>query len=232
MNNHKRLKDTRTLVAEIFFTHPDWNARQIYDRYLLLVDPKNAVTLNAIQKHVEKLKYKWNEIQKIGIDTPWSLGKTLDLPAEAVDAIFRVQKWAEKDHIEQVYKDTRQGIANRFGVTIRQAFWIARLYKYAKSTSFLWVASFIYAVYELKWELSEQSEQPLNTWQLDSALREGYEAFRLLGANILSSNFEEEFQLHMAEERVPLIEVKSWKELAQEAREELKKRELEKEGEK
>lgn len=57
MNQHKRLKGTKALVKDIFIEHPDWNAKQIYDRYLILIaDPQKAVTLNAVQKHIEEFK--------------------------------------------------------------------------------------------------------------------------------------------------------------------------------
>ena len=55
MNNRQRLKGTGVLISEIFSAHPEWNATKVYQRYLILIgDTTKAVTLNAVQKHLEK----------------------------------------------------------------------------------------------------------------------------------------------------------------------------------
>ena len=57
MNQYKRGKDTFSIVRNITRAHPEWNARQIYDLYKILIgDTNKSVTLNAIQKQLEKIK--------------------------------------------------------------------------------------------------------------------------------------------------------------------------------
>ncbi len=138
MNNLKRLKGTATLVREIFSEHPDWNARQIYDRYLILIgDTNNAVTLNAVQKQVQVLKKRNQTRRDTGIDLPWSLDKTPDFPAEAIAAIFKVQSWLEraKDNPlvdirgwNESYTDNTLA-TTVWPLTVEEANWISKLYK-------------------------------------------------------------------------------------------------------
>ena len=117
MNQNKRAKDTGSLVRDIFIEHPDWNARQIYDRYLILIGDANmAVTLNAVQKHVEKAKAIYNSPEVQGLEALWHIGSLVEypLPSDAIPYAFAVKYWAEK--------------RKYLPVTIGQAIWISRLY--------------------------------------------------------------------------------------------------------
>lgn len=176
---NKRLKDTATLIREIFLEHPEWNARQIYDRYLILVgDANNAVTLNAVQKHVQVLKERYQKIQDTGLDAPWHLGTMLSskrhISPEAIPYIFKVREWAIK-HSEETL------------VTIRQAYWIGQFYpvipdlRKAKDEDIenLWKWSWVYATYEVVCELSNTD---FNTTELDHSFWHGGTARPLLEA--------------------------------------------------
>ncbi|HEX76205.1 MAG TPA: hypothetical protein G4O12_06440 [Dehalococcoidia bacterium] len=179
MITNKRRKDTRTLIKEIFIEHPDWNARQIYDRYLILIgDANNAVTLNAVQKHIEYLKDINKQWQEKGLDNLWHLGLMEKYPAiipEAVLHILAVQAWAKRTQHE--------------AVTVGQAIWISRLYTCISNTEltgkrkerdaalrWLWHWSRAYAIEE---KLSFIAKIPPDTTNLDTALSDfaGIEVF-------------------------------------------------------
>jgi len=127
MNNGKRFKDTKTLVREIFEAHPEWNARQIYDRYLILIgDPaKKAVTLNAIQKHVEDLKVKYKSIKETGIEDIWSLAND-NIPIEYIPVVMESQR-----HLNKGWWVSEEPNL----LTVRQAKWITKLYPLMKQTA-------------------------------------------------------------------------------------------------
>lgn len=193
--------------------HPSWSYQQAE-----IFAEQRLPGKSSIQKFLNPENPK-RKSQEPDIDIPWTLDKTPNLTADAIAAIFKVQNWAEAQNFESTYSN--KGDIIRYGISVRQAYWIARLYKSISDTDFLWLASYVYAVYELSGELSATPQ--LNTWQLDRALRKGKEEFRLLGTNILESDwaFDAEFQLRMVEERVPLIEIKSWEELKNHAKEKL-----------
>lgn len=112
MNQHKRLKGTKALVKDIFIEHPDWNAKQIYDRYLILIaDPQKAVTLNAVQKHVEEFKTTYYSEKFQALQKEWHLGTLLDHPIAP----------------EDVAKIIKYKLRMRRSLTIREALWMARL---------------------------------------------------------------------------------------------------------
>jgi len=186
MYKNKRLKSTKTLVIEIFQAHPDWNGKQVYDRYLEMIeDPKQFRTLNAIQKQLEKIKPIMEQIADL--DKKWHLGtlKEHNIPAEAVPYILMVQDYAENypDPVSNKPQDP---------VTIRQVTWISRLYSIVaasgfkfksdglffksndkeklKAASFLYDWSKVYATHEIACKLSNS---PFNTTGLDKALRKG-----------------------------------------------------------
>jgi hypothetical protein len=226
MNNNKRLKDTGTLVREIFIERPDWNARQIYDRYLILIgDTNKAVTLNAVQKQVQRLRKRYQEMQDTGLDKLWNLGIMSkedypdypELTAEAIEAIIDVQKWAEKVNIERIYE------TERYGITIRQALWIARLYRAVKkhigrSVEQLWRVAWTYSAYEI---LCSLSGTDFDTWEFDRALRAGDAEFRLLIWNVFGGDddnvFKATFQMEMASQPIKQRKMRSIKEIAEEA---------------
>lgn len=223
----KLAKDWKEIAAGIFRKNPDWNAAQLHRELVVVLGENRVPSLSAVQKYRQTvLSPKAQEIKEKGLDVPWSLGKTPELPAEAISAIFEVQKWAEAKGIDEragrEFPISNKGDIIRHGITIRQAFWITRLHKSVKDkdTEFLYLASYLYGLCEAIHQLTNSPSTPFNTWQLDRALRKGKEELRLLGANILGSDqaFEALFQVHMALERVPMVEIKSWKELAEQSK--------------
>ncbi|MBI4303501.1 MAG: hypothetical protein HY665_04090 [Chloroflexi bacterium] len=140
--SQKRQKDTRTLVKEIFQAHPDWNARQVYDRYLLVIgDPKKAVTLNAVQKHVEVIRAIIQDESFQKLDRLWHSGlmdEHHEVIPQAIPYILGVQRHVGKR------------------ITVRQAIWIARLcfVKGLETPAMLWKVVRDYALYEIDWALS------------------------------------------------------------------------------
>jgi hypothetical protein len=147
MNKNKRLKNTGTLVSEIFAAHPEWNASQVYQRYLVLIgDTSQAVTLNAIQKHLEKLRIASKKIDK-RLDAWWHLDDMKNdwMDAQSVSQIFRVWRWIEND-----------GNAPYTKITNRQAKWISILYdiEYLKTEDELNRASLMCAMLERYYELT------------------------------------------------------------------------------
>ena len=95
VTKQKRLKGTREFVRDIFLRHPDWNARQIYDRYLILIgDTSMAVTLNAVQKHVEILRDPIKQLGATGLDSPWSIGscEKHNIPADIISSLIEYEQ--------------------------------------------------------------------------------------------------------------------------------------------
>jgi len=112
VTKQKRLKGTREFVRDIFLGHPDWNARQIYDRYLMLIgDTSMAVTLNAVQKHVETLRGPIKQLGATGLDSPWSIGscEKYNIPADIISTLIEYEQVGQPKF------------------TIRQAKWFAKL---------------------------------------------------------------------------------------------------------
>lgn len=156
------------------------------------------------------------------LDRLWNVGvmsqeKYPELTAEAIEAIIRVQKWAEGKGIEEVHETVR------YGITVRQALWIARLCRaveehIGRRPKQLWDVSWAYSAYEILCKLSGTT---LDTWELDKALRKGDDKFRILIWNILAveddNAFKSVFQLQMASQPVPKREMRGIGELGQEA---------------
>lgn len=175
MNNHKRPNNTGTLVQEIFAAHPDWNAKRIYDRYVsMLGDANMAVTLNAVQKHVEGFKRLYEEKQR-KVDIPWHLGTLKDYPlqVDAIPYIFAVQDYVE-----------RKGF---LPISIRVARWISHISVLFKmplndEVTTIYQISSYYAEHETISALS--GKEVFDTSELDTALRHG-ELNKLIEDNIL-----------------------------------------------
>ena len=95
VTKQKRLKGTREFVRDILLSHPDWNARQIHDRYLILIGDTNmAVTLNAVQKHVEILRGPIKQLGATGLDSPWSIGscEKHNIPADIISSLIEYEQ--------------------------------------------------------------------------------------------------------------------------------------------
>lgn len=166
MNSNKRLKDTKNLVMEIHRQNMDWNARQIYERYLILIgDASKAVTLNAVQKHLEA--FKDTERQNQFLDRYWNLGLLIERPIhpDAIPYIFEIQAMLAKELPE---------VNPEGDIVVFQAEWIGRLYPVVKEARLLFIVSWVYCQFQAYHILLNR---PLNTSSLDKALREGNLSF-------------------------------------------------------
>jgi len=113
MYRNKRVKDTKTIVKDIFIEHREWNAAQIYERYKAIVNPENWVSLNAIQKHVEELRRAVLSIKEEDpfLDAPFDLGTFIikygqGIESEAISCILVVLRQVET--IPQIMFSNRQ----------------------------------------------------------------------------------------------------------------------------
>ena len=172
MKNQKR-KTTEQLVQDILLEHPEWTGPQVYDRYVILVDPNLKVTKNAVEKHVKKFKDNKAVVDEKGLDQRWSLDKTPELPADAIAAIFSVLK--DKPNL---------------GISIRQAIWISKLHTtvsklIGKRPSDLWFVSFVYTQAELHSDLT--GKQYFDTTVFDNSLLKGNKYFIEFGKNAAAS---------------------------------------------
>jgi hypothetical protein len=199
MYRNKRNKGTKELIKDILLQHPEWNARQIHDRYLILIgDVNKAVTLSAVQKVLEELRPKYQKIKDTGMENPWYIGTKMENPlsAEAVRYILRVQDWYEKaknaDLENEIIKNPfnsmdLRGLASVWRpVTVRQAKWISVLYDISRDDiEYLWFISLYYAYFEL---MSELSNSPcFDTSAIDRNLLKGKRNFVIFAKNSFES---------------------------------------------
>lgn len=139
--NGKRVRGTKEIIVDILLEHPEWNARQVYDRYILLLgDSKKAVTLSAIQKQIEKINPKLEIVKEEGLDNIWSMGtlKEHPLPPDVIPILLRIKK-----NIPAL------------PLTIRIAIWVSRFYTTIKPKSpvnnvDLFRISYLYALNEAR----------------------------------------------------------------------------------
>jgi len=132
----KRLKGTRELVIDILSAHPDWNARQVHDRYRILInDPLRAVGLSAIQKHIEELRPIINKLKEEGLDDPWSLSLSIkhNISPEVTPILLKAKRFC--DALDDV-------------LTVRQAKWIVYLSSFIPQTPVLLFWADKYASWE------------------------------------------------------------------------------------
>lgn len=150
MYRNKRMRGTKEIVTDIFSEHPEWNARQVYDRYLLLVDSKKAVTLNAVQKQLERIKPTASALLKEGLKQPWHMGTLIKhpLPPDVIPLILKSQK-QEPDIV----------------ITIQMALWMGRFYTTIKDLRYLVRVAYFYSIYEWKMKFTESE---LDTSWLDN----------------------------------------------------------------
>jgi hypothetical protein len=171
MYTNKRLKDTKSIVRDIFMEHQDWNARQIYDRYLALIgDTNKAVTLNAIQKHIEELKEILQKEIDMGSEEVWHLGISEGISAEAISRIIRIKKLKP----DKVLK-------------VRQVRWINKLHAtIPKDDKDLYDASVIYAMSELACKMSKTT---FDSSEYDLALSKSVNYLRNAGLERLQQDY-------------------------------------------
>ena len=131
----------------------DWPEHLINDEVIRRLPGESA-----IQKYIKP------PIQPSELEQPWHLGTLIDyqLSAEAILYILKINKWARSN-----------GIAP---MSIRQAQWIARLYRFIDNNkggwqkpleAALWQASFVYASYQI---ICEYSNTDFDTNYLDEGL--------------------------------------------------------------
>lgn len=218
MVKQKRAKGTREFIIEILAKHPEWNARQVYNRYLILIgDPQNAITLNAVQKCIQSLKPILTQVRKTGLDKPWSLAVLnrlhelliFDVNADAIEYIQKVQYYVEhefredwskrlKENMKQGHPEidqsliTEEVIAKAQGeypvLTIRQAKWVARLYRLQSNINRLYYTALLYSNYEI---VSEISGTAFDTEILDQAIHNWSDFSDLIGEYETTSKFDD-----------------------------------------
>ena len=152
MNNRQRLKGTGVLISEIFSAHPEWNATKVYQRYLILIgDTTKAVTLNAVQKHLEKLRITNKNIDDKGLDVQWHINDPNNdwMDAQSIKQILRILRWKAQRGPDEFNPE----------LTRRQAKWISRIYciELLKSDAEIWRTSIVCAILERYSELTRIS---------------------------------------------------------------------------
>jgi len=213
-----RLVLERNLKDLLIKQHPDWSV-DVIDREVSKMLPVE----NTIYKHLREKENPGDkpvdtatiDIDAQNFDAPWSTSKTPDITADAIDAVFKVQLWAEEKNIEHYGREfpysENKGDIYRHGISVRQALWIARLHKTIdakKDPGYLWKVTYCYAMYEILKK---------DTWQLDYSLRNGKFDIFYINFSVTEDFYNAHFQLHMAFEYVPILEVKQEKEVIKEA---------------
>jgi len=136
IKNPKRIKGTRELIIDILVEHPDWNARQVHDRYRLIInDPQKVVGLSAVQKHIEELRPLLNKLREHGLEEPWNLSLSIkhNISPEATPTLLKAKRFC--DALDDV-------------LTVRQAKWIAYLSSFIHETPLLLAWAEKYASWE------------------------------------------------------------------------------------
>jgi len=176
------------LVLLVKALNPDWSAEKVR-QYLAratngnLIIPKNLLIpkKRTIQKILAEGKPQLDALNEEDLDKPWHLGlmREYDITAEAVPYIAGIQDWGEK--VPDAWGNPRKPL------TIRQALWASRLYKFVgwylntldkkqkrqapyHAGKFLWEWSEAYAQYEI---ICKLASVPFETEQLDKAIRKG-----------------------------------------------------------
>jgi len=187
------------LIAEV---RKDVEEKQLGwpEKHILIDVEERLPGISVIQKYLKDISPNYGKES----DKPWHLQETLDMPAEAIAAVFAVKKWLanpknqpEITSIGQWTKDVTNGqMATSNILTIREAQWIARLYRIEanqlsrpdspyhlykaihKDNDFslvsnlylLWYTAKTYADYE---RLCKIAGVDFDTSRLDEALRQG-----------------------------------------------------------
>lgn len=150
-------KEHKNYIAEIYHQHPDWVAKEVREQFHRHFGLKGEWPgLSAIQKAVHDIREADNKrsLEAKAFDELWSLGSLSDhpIPPEAMPIVMSVYKKALAENEE---------------LTIREAQWIARLYKIIDPPDLVWDWAWEYAITE--W-ISEVTNTPFDTTELDSKL--------------------------------------------------------------
>ncbi len=155
--------------------------------------------LRAVQNKIAEIKDAYKNYEKLY--KPWNIGMldVYPVPSEALSIILSVQQWAEtyEEVREEWLKQKKLPLKskydefwlewNHFDISIRQVYWIARLYAlinwdkarknktaHQKAVRWLWTWSKAYMYRELRCWLT--GINPPDTSELDKALRDGWTA--------------------------------------------------------
>jgi hypothetical protein len=112
-------------IAQVYCLRPDWGVKEITKEVQRRLKEENTATPDnwpgesAVWERLKKLKAREESIAQQGLDEPWNLMtlRDFDIPAEAIPTVLRARFYI------QLYQH------NVTPLTIRQAKWIARLYK-------------------------------------------------------------------------------------------------------
>ncbi len=180
-------------------------AHELRDEIKAKFPQEIAPTKETIIKRVSEARSKGSD----PLDVAWHLGilnklhdlGIPDISAEGVDAILKVQRWLSNaggqawvDVHQKKKKITKLGygsFAYLYGtLTIRQAKWIAALYRNTgDDPKYLWLVSFYYAYHEI---ISNISNTPFNTKNIDANLCHGKATF----FNMLRSRVDSELNIY------------------------------------
>jgi len=114
------------------------------------------------------------------IDTKaWSLGMMRlyhnDINPEAIPYILAVQNWLEK---QDWVHESREWLGRKSHLTVKEALWIARLFRTVQGledydVACLYRAASWYATHEIIHEMSNKDDDNFDTTEIDTALRTG-----------------------------------------------------------
>jgi len=153
------------LIASIYEEHPKWKAPKVrYEAISVLHRndrslPEDWPSLSIVQKVLAKVRKEAGKTNPK--DAPWSLGSLIEypIPPEALPAVTKIYK--ELDPWSP-FMETNYG-----SLTVREALWVARLYKIIDDPDLFLDWAYQYAVEE---RYSEIMGKPLNTFELDDFL--------------------------------------------------------------
>lgn len=126
-------------IGKVYDEHPGWRAKEIQAEVSKRVSRygDDWPSLSVVEKKLGNIRKQHSEVVNSDEEKPWHLHETLDMPAEAIAAVFAVKKWLanpknqpEITSIGQWTKDVTNGqMATSNILTMREAQWIARLYR-------------------------------------------------------------------------------------------------------
>ena len=163
-------------ITQLNEAHPDWsgkNIRAALEKNVKFKDriPSTRTIQDVVQKNTERkieLK-KQAKNERFYLDDLWHLStlnnNEYSIPADAIPLIFEIER--------NVYKY----------LTVREAKWLARLYKVVNGSQFLCWWSQVYAARE---QIFEIAGIPFNSSDLDSALSD-FLVSKPLSSEFLSS---------------------------------------------
>lgn len=147
-------KQHKKYIAEVCHQNPDWVAKEVREQFHNHFGLKGEWPgLSAIQKAVHDIREADNKrsLESKAFDELWSLGSLPKhpIPPEAMPVVMSAYKKALEERGE---------------LTIREAQWIARLYRIIDPPDLVLDWAFEYALQE--W-LSEITGEPIDTTELD-----------------------------------------------------------------